>query len=91
MARLDKNPYPGIWDQLDGEDVGEYFARTDKMLNAISRQRLVRFPVGDGYAFYFAKKFKPLILQWIPYGDKWQAPYAWIRGTRLSDVYDGGN
>ena len=47
---------------------------------------LLRFPRGDGYALYLVTKARPLTLQWVEFGDRWQIDYPTIRGLRLADV-----
>lgn len=81
MARLHKHPYPGAWDFFGGD-----FTRLDKLLAEIPQDRIVSFPVADGFALYFVYSEKPLVLQHIPYGDAWQVDAALIRGLRLSDI-----
>jgi hypothetical protein len=85
MAKLDKNSYPGNWGLSHGETWKDYSRRTEAMLDAI-RGDVMRFPVADGYAFYYVKSRKPLVLQHVPYGDAWTIPDAHIRGLRLVDV-----
>jgi len=47
---------------------------------------LIRFPRGDGYAYYLVTKDKPLTVQSVPYSDAWQADHMTIRGLRRADV-----
>lgn len=47
---------------------------------------ILRFPRGDGYAFYLVSSIKPLTLRHINYSDNWTVEPALIRGLRLSDV-----
>lgn len=47
---------------------------------------ILRFPRGDGYAFYKVVSERPLTLQWIQYGDCWQVESWEIRGLRLTDI-----
>jgi hypothetical protein len=90
MARLDKKPYPGAWHFCGGEsgdtDFRAYYARVEALLAAIPQDRIVKFSRGDGYALYYVKSFKPLVLQHIPHGDAWQIDPAYMRGLRESDV-----
>lgn len=86
MAKLDRNPYPGIWDKLEKETWEQYDYRTSAMFTAIPQDKIISFPWADGRAFYFIKSTTPLILQWIPYSDAWQVPDAYIRGIRISDI-----
>ena len=48
---------------------------------------MLKFGVCDGHAFYRVSKAKPLILEFIPYGDQYQISDAHIRGLILEDVY----
>lgn len=48
--------------------------------------RIWSYPVADGLAYYLVSKASPLTLQWIPWGDAWQAPHIVIRGLRVSDL-----
>lgn len=48
--------------------------------------RIWTYPVGDGLALYVVSKASPLTLQWIPWGDRWEAPYVAIRGLRAADI-----
>jgi len=48
--------------------------------------KVVTFPFADGFAYYFIKSERPLILQHIPYGDAYQIPAAHLRGLRLEDI-----
>lgn len=89
--------HPGTWDKLDNETVEHFFARTDCTFDLICKKAkkvpngkylgaMLRFGVGDGYAYYIVHKEKPLTLLWIPYSDRWQADNIFLRGLRLSDV-----
>lgn len=48
----------------------------------------LKFPRGDGYAYYVVCKHKPLIVQRIAIGDDWAVEPAMIRGLREQDVRD---
>ena len=85
MAKLLKTPAPGNWDMLPNEDLKEYFDRENKEFDKI-KENVIRFPMADSYAFYYVKTLKPLVLQHVPYGDKWNIPDAHIRGLRARDV-----
>ena len=89
--------HPGDWEKHDDESVEHYIARTDVTFDLIAKKAkkvpegkylgaMLRFGVGDGYAYYLVHKEKPLTLLWIPYSDKWQADDIFLRGLRLSDV-----
>lgn len=83
MARLAK-PYK--FPKFDVSNFEDYEKKSDEAFDAMGENNLVRFPAGDGYAFYFIKSRKPLVLQHVPYGDAWQLPAAYIRGLTLRDV-----
>jgi len=85
MARLHKNPYPGGWRFLPGEDVNRYIRRTDDLLSSIPENRIMSFPVADGRACYYVVSEKPFVLQHIPCGDAYRIPDAHLRGLRLED------
>lgn len=80
------NVYPGDWEYHQGEDFDQYRERTDKMLEAIPKDRLISFPIADGHALYYVVSLKPLRLQHIPYGDAYQIPAPMMRGLRAADV-----
>jgi len=84
MAKLG-TPYPfPKWE--DYPDYKEYYKASDKALDEIPQDKLIQFPIADGYAFYYVKSLSPLTLQHIPYSDAWEIPYAHIRGLRKSDI-----
>ncbi len=85
MARLLSKPYPMPEIGHSG-DWKKDFAAQDAALNAIPKDRLVRFPRGDGYALYYVVSVKPAVLQWVPFLDKWQVEAALIRGLRPADL-----
>jgi hypothetical protein len=85
MARLDKLSYPGNW-QMENESCDNYINRVNKMFDAIPKERIVRFPIADGYALYFVSQWKPLVLQHIPMYDAYRIPDAHMRGLREQDV-----
>lgn len=47
---------------------------------------VIRFQVADGYALYYVKSEKPLVLQHIAIGDAYAEHPALIRGLRVADV-----
>lgn len=77
---------------LDNKIVADYFAR----LAAEAKRRvggtgdlvgkIVRFPVGDGYAQYMVWSHKPLALVHLAIHDAWSIPEAHARGLRLTDI-----
>lgn len=98
MATLGK-PVPGPWDRdlMAVEDWTAYDKAEreafDKLSNTSDNLRsgevvgaILQFPRGDGAAFYLVSSAKPLVLRWIPYGDRWQTDGILIRGLRLADV-----
>ncbi len=86
MAKLSNVFYPGDWDFHKDEDWEDYNKRVKKIYDSIDKDRIVKFPVADGYAEYYVVSFKPLVLQLIPIYDAYQIPSAHMRGLRLSDV-----
>lgn len=86
MATLAKTSYPGDWEFKRSEDFKVHIERIDALYAAIPSDKIIQFPMADGYACYFVKSEKPLVLQHIPYGDAYQIDYATIRGLRLADV-----
>lgn len=78
MARLDPASYPGPWS-------GNY-ADSKKALDAIPKNRLLSFGVADGYAYYYVRSFRPLVLQHVPYLDGYRADPALIRGLTPDDA-----
>ncbi len=86
MAKLHEYAYPGNWEWTIRGDVDAEISRTDELFNAIDQDRIVRFQIADGYAFYYVKSFSPLVLQLIPYGDSYQIPEAHMRGLRRADI-----
>jgi len=84
MAKLLKTPYKNTkWDGV--EPYREYDKRVNKILDEIY-DNVIRFPVADGYAFYFVKTLKPLVLQHIPVSDGYQISAPYIRGLKTADV-----
>jgi hypothetical protein len=86
MAKLLSTPYPGDWDWHEGDDFNAYHEKTTKMLDAIEQK--IYFPVGDGKAIYAVVSVSPPVLQWVPFGDKYQIDYAHIRGLRARDIQE---
>lgn len=85
MARLLPKPYPLPEIQYTG-DFNKGFAAHKAAFEAIPQDRVIRFPRGDGYALYFVVSVKPVVLQWIPFSDRWQVEPALIRGLRPADI-----
>lgn len=58
-----------------------------KALEALFAEgKAIKFGVADGYACYYIKSFKPLVLQHIQQGDNYAVNPAMIRGLRLAEV-----
>lgn len=78
MAQMDIIPvYPGDWQD---------YRKHDALMEAIPGNKIIKFQVADGYAFYFVKSTKPLKLQHIPFYDAYKAHPALIRGLTLAEV-----
>lgn len=89
MAKLLKTTYPfPKRNDFESNDIEAYFEASDIAINAISEKRLFRWPIADGYAYYYVVSFVPLVLQHIPYGGAYvyKLPYNYIRGLRTIDV-----
>ena len=77
MATLHTDPYPGDWND---------YRKHDELMDAVPGDKVIKFQVADGYAFYFVKSRKPLVLQHIPFYDAYRVHPALIRGLTLVDV-----
>ncbi len=93
MAKLLAEPYPWEEEALDWshaiepEVLDAYFKRqADELEKLLDTGLLLSFPRADGYAYYLVVNWKPLTLQWVPYGDKWQVEPELIRGLRATGV-----
>lgn len=96
MASLAPKPYPGHWNMRNEEypynntcdcaNFMECMRKENEDFEAIPEDKIWATGIADGAAYYFIKSEKPLVLQHIPFGDRWQAPYAMIRGLRLADI-----
>lgn len=101
MAKLSAHAASGNWSHYDDFSARPDWQATMKKddatlakLEAEDKRRepgqivgaIIRFPVADGYAAYRVSKEKPLMLEWIPFGDAWQADVALIRGLTIADV-----
>jgi len=99
MAKLDKNPCPGPWNepyQIDGDWMARWkneqaaLAKLERQADALPEGEVVgavlHFPVADGSACYLVTKARPLTVQHIPFGDAWHADPALLRGLNLTDV-----
>ena len=96
MATLHPSPVAGFA-QKYGESFDAYMKREQAQLDALIAASdkvptgsyegcVIHFPVADGRAYYLVKSAKPVVLQHIPYGDRYQVDAATIRGLRLGDV-----
>jgi hypothetical protein len=85
MARLLKDPHPWPWhDRLRTVDSWREESRALKEM--WDAGQLVACAVADGAAYYVVVKRRPLTLRWLPFGDAWCAPVAWLRGLRTEDL-----
>ena len=62
-------------------------AERESLLALIEEERVWKTPIADGHAYYYIKSETPLVLLHIPYGDRWTAHPALIRGLNLDDVH----
>ena len=89
MAKLLSKPYPmPVWEKYDMKDMDKYYQDQEKTFSAIPRDKLLQFPVADGYAFYYIVSLSPLVLQHIAYMDAWEIPAPYIRGLRTQDAVE---
>jgi hypothetical protein len=86
MATLHKDPYPGVWTQLPGEEIGDYVNRIEKQLYDIPRDKKYTYPVADGEATYFIVSESPLVLQLVPAYDAYEIPTPHMKGLKLADI-----
>jgi hypothetical protein len=98
MAKVSDQPYPGDW-ELDFSNA--YWQKKseeqEKRLAAIIAAQptpdnpslvgaCLRFPRGDGNAFYVVVKDRPLTIAHVPVGDAWQADECTLRGINAGYV-----
>jgi hypothetical protein len=86
MAKLLDTMYPFPTIESCGNDWDKFYKESENKLNEIPVEKLYSYPVADGQAFYYVVSLSPLVLQYIPYLDNYQLPYAHIRGLRRVDV-----
>lgn len=87
MARLLREPWP--WIRRDSFLTTESYAEERRALERLrASEAMAICPVADGAAYYVVVKRRPLTLRWVPFGDCWHAPGAWIRGLRASDIVE---
>lgn len=72
-----EHPCPSFQQEMDAEF---------QSLSSLPKDRMWRTPIADGYAYYYVRSEKPLVLLHVPYGDRWQAHSAFIRGLNLKDI-----
>ena len=58
----------------------------NQSLRALPRDRVWKTPVADGFAYYYIRSEKPLVVLHIPYSDRWQAHPALLRGITLKEM-----
>lgn len=92
MAKLIVNKDP-IWQEIKGESFFDQIERQVKYLENLKSPSgdsivgaIIKFPVADGNALYKVEKEKPCTLSFIPFGDCYCIPDAFIRGLTLKDV-----
>jgi hypothetical protein len=66
-----------------------YATEVDALLKK-HKGRVVSFGVGDGYAYYFVKSVKPLVLQHMALGDGYRIDRAHMRGLQVQDLISRG-
>lgn len=66
----------GTYGLIKGVEPEDYYKyphhMQDYALDAIPKDRILRFSVGDGYALYYVQSIEHAILLHIPYGDQWK-------------------
>jgi hypothetical protein len=87
---LDKVPVPRVnWKQAwreEGAALDALCAKTAALPEGQIVGAVLRWPRADGFAFYIVTNDKPLTLQHLPCGDRWQVENALIRGLTKKDV-----
>lgn len=80
---------------IPGVDAADYYKHPHKLqdegLAKIPKEKIIRFPVGDGYALYYIVQLepkKPVILWHIPYGDAWQIPHWQMKALNYKTVME---
>lgn len=86
MAKLGREmPFPTI--NYGAQNIKAELAKEDKALAAIRAEHdTVSFGVADGCALYVIQSYSPPVLRWVPFGDRYQIPYAHLRGLRAADL-----
>lgn len=96
MARLGV-PYPWIDRNSERCSWDEFYQREQDLLEKMEDATLalpegeivgalVSFQIADGYAYYYVKSEKPLILEHVPFGDGYRIPGYAIRGLTAKDI-----
>ena len=84
MAQLGKEyPFPKY---ENFQDWKEFDKAQNEAFEKIPKDRIIEFPVADGYACYYIGSLDPLVLRFIPCYDQYQIPMAYIRGLRKADI-----
>lgn len=87
---MDGKPHPKVDWEKKMKDEHEALENLLRVSSKLKPDQVVgavlRWPRGDGYAFYIVTKEKPLTLQWVPYSDAWQVETALIKGLSKADV-----
>ncbi len=63
-----------------------YRLQNEAMVKLQKRTTVFKHQMADSYAYYAVVKMAPLVLQWVPYMDQWEAPDYVIRGLRAEDI-----
>lgn len=86
MAQLAKAKYTDLPPFDHRTEVYLHSKQCKALEKLFAEGRAIRFQVADGYACYLVRRFKPLVLQHIQFGDDYEISDATIRGLRRADV-----
>ena len=64
------------YDRQQNESLDKLEAHDKSLPDDVYEGRLISFPVGDGQALYRIRSLKPVVLEWVPFQDRWQESYA---------------
>lgn len=80
--------YVPLIPDVDPEDYYKYPHELQEkaMDKLLATGRVIRFPRGDGYAFYFVPVSRKNELWFIPYGDQWEEDEIILRALRKKDI-----